>query len=142
MTTRKRESADKCRSREQSQPALGFQTESAIDGATVYNYSETNELAKFSFDCAFYRRTKREMLANGWDEAQIFGRNDFDVDTVLLGFMDPQDNQPVPTWAARTVNKILPTAPVPVRLASTYLLTKMMRVGSISTQGGELLDPC
>ncbi|PSN66827.1 hypothetical protein BS50DRAFT_600454 [Corynespora cassiicola Philippines] len=114
-------------SREQSQPALGFQTESAIDGVTAYNYSETNELAKFSFDCAFYRRTKREMLANGWDEAQIFGRNDFDVDTVLLGFMDPQDNQPVPTWAARTVNKILPTAPVPVRLASTYLLTKMMR---------------
>lgn len=121
---------------------MGFQTESAIDGAAAYNYSETNELAKFSFDCAFYRRTKREMLANGWDEAQIFGRNDFDVDTVLLGFMDPQDNQPVPTWAARTVNKILPTAPVPVRLASTYLLTKMMRVGSISTQGGELLDPC
>jgi hypothetical protein len=68
------------------------------------------------------------MLANGWDEAQIFGRNEIDVDTILLGFIDPQDGQPVPTWSSRICNKLLPAASLPVRLASTFLLTKMMRV--------------
>ncbi|KAF2661258.1 hypothetical protein K491DRAFT_587814 [Lophiostoma macrostomum CBS 122681] len=113
-------------SREPSQPALSFPPD-AMDNATTYVYSETNPMAKFSFDCAFYRRTKRDMLVNGWDETQVFGRNEIDVDTILLGFIDPQDGQPVTTWSSRTVNKILPAAPLPLRLASTYLLTKMMR---------------
>ncbi|KAL1649014.1 hypothetical protein SLS61_006537 [Didymella pomorum] len=86
-----------------------------------------NALSKFGFDCAYYRRTKQDLLANGWNEAQIFGRSDIDVDSLLLGFTDPQDTQPVPAWCARTVNKILPTANLPVRLASTWLLTKLMR---------------
>jgi hypothetical protein len=87
----------------------------------------SSELGKFGFDCGFYRRTKREMLASGWDEVQIFGRHEIDVDTILLGFMDPQDGQPVPTWSSRTVNRLLQSAPVPVRLASAFLLTKMMK---------------
>lgn len=95
---------------------------------TPLNYNEANEYAKFSFECAFYRRTKREMLANGWDEAQIFGRNEVDVDTLLLGFADPQESLPVPTWAAKMVNRMLPSATLSIRLASTFLLTKMMRV--------------
>jgi hypothetical protein len=115
------------RSREQSQPAIAFPPD-PMDGAEQFNFNGASELGKFSFDCAFYRRTKREMLANGWDQAQIFGQNEIDVDTLLLGFTDPQDGQPVPTWSSRTVNKILPGASLPVRLASTYLLTKMMRV--------------
>ncbi|KAF2191060.1 hypothetical protein K469DRAFT_735940 [Zopfia rhizophila CBS 207.26] len=113
-------------SREQSQPALGFRPD-VIDGAAPFNFNNASELSKFSFDCAFYRRTKREMLANGWDEGQLFGRNEIDVDTILLGFTDPQDGQPVSTWSSRMVNKLLPAAPLPVRLASTFLLTKMMR---------------
>lgn len=68
------------------------------------------------------------MLANGWDEAQIFGRNEVDVDTLLLGFADPQESLPVPTWAAKMVNRMLPSATLSIRLASTFLLTKMMRV--------------
>jgi hypothetical protein len=110
-----------------------------MDNAASHGFSETNAMAKFSFDCAFYRRTKREMLANGWDEAQIFGRNEIDVDTILLGFMDPQDSQPVATWASQTVNKILPAAPLPLRLASTYLLTKMMRVCLFDRRDGSRL---
>lgn len=61
-------------------------------------------------------------------EVQIFGRSEIDVDTLLLGFLDPQDAQPVSTWCSRTVNKLLPASPLPVRLASTWLLTKLMRV--------------
>ncbi|KAF1959827.1 hypothetical protein CC80DRAFT_514272 [Byssothecium circinans] len=114
-------------SREPSQPSLFQMTESAIDSAASFTLTDTNEHNKFSFDCAFYRRTKREMLANGWDEAQIFGRNEIDVDSLLLGFADPQDAHPVPTWASRMINKMLPAAPMPLRLASTFLLTKMMR---------------
>ncbi|PVI06189.1 hypothetical protein DM02DRAFT_515101 [Periconia macrospinosa] len=116
-------------SREQSQPTLSFQLpESAMNAAaTQFAMGEPNEYSKFSFDCALYRRSKREMLANGWDEAQIFGRNEVDVDTLLLGFMDPQDTQPVPTWSSRMVNKMLPAVAMPTRLASTFLLTKMMR---------------
>lgn len=102
----------------------------AMDNATQFGFSGSSETAGFSFDCAFYRRTKRELLANGWDAAQIFGKNEIDVDTILLGFMDPQDGQSVPTWSARTVNKILSEAPLSLRLASTFLLTKMMRVRS------------
>jgi hypothetical protein len=97
------------------------------DGAIPFDLNEAGELGKFSFDCAFYRRTKREMLAHGWEEVQVFGRTDIDVDTLLLGFADPHDGQPVPTWSSRTVNKLLPTASLPLRLASAYLLTKMMR---------------
>jgi hypothetical protein len=85
-------------------------------------------LSKFGFDCVYYRRTKQELLANGWTEAQIFGRTDIDVDSLLLGFVDPQDTQPVPAWCSRTVNKILPVSPLPVRLASAWILTKLMRV--------------
>ena len=116
-------------SREPSQPTLFPLPESAIDNATPFVLPETNGHNKFSLDCAFYRRTKREMLANGWDESQIFGRNEIDVDSVLLGFSDPQEAHSIPTWASRMVNKMLPVAPTPVRLASTFLLTKMMRVG-------------
>ncbi|KAF2444693.1 hypothetical protein P171DRAFT_454501 [Karstenula rhodostoma CBS 690.94] len=115
-------------SREQSQPAIPFQiSDHAVDGVGPYPYNDSNESSKFSFECALYRRTKREMLANGWDEAQIFGRNEMDVDTLLLGFADPQDSLPVPTWASKMVNRMLPTASIPIRLASASLLTKMMR---------------
>jgi hypothetical protein len=92
--------------------------------------SAANALSKFGFDCAYYRRTKQELLANGWNEVQIFGRFELDVDSLLLGFVDPQDTQPVPAWCSRTVNKILPAAPLPVRLASTWVLTKLMRVSA------------
>ena len=68
------------------------------------------------------------MLASGWNEVQIFGRGEVDVDSILLGFTDTQEGQPVPTWAARMVGKTLVNEPLPVRLASAYLLTKMMRV--------------
>jgi hypothetical protein len=88
----------------------------------------TNALSKFCFDCTYFQRAKRDLLANGWSEGQVFGRAEIDVDTILLGFVDPQDTQTVPTWCARTVNKILPATSLPVRLASTWLLTKMMRV--------------
>lgn len=87
-----------------------------------------NALSKFGYDCTYYRRTKRDLLNNGWNEAQIFGRAEMDVDTILLGFADPQDDQIVPTWCSRIVNKILPASPLPVRLASAWVLTKMMRV--------------
>ncbi|KAF2111699.1 hypothetical protein BDV96DRAFT_499106 [Lophiotrema nucula] len=127
LATSSYEGSSRDDSREQSQSALSFHPESAIDGAIAFGYDTSTESGKFSFDCAFYRKTKREMLANGWDEAQIFGRNEIDVDSILLGFIDPQDGQPIPTWASRTVNKVLVGAPVPIRLASTYLLTKMMK---------------
>jgi len=100
-----------------------------VNGIASFPQPGGNEISKFGYDCAVYRRTKREMLANGWDEAQIFGRNEVDVDTLILGFVDPAESQPVPTWAAKTVNKMLPTAAIPIRLASAFLLTKMMRVG-------------
>lgn len=125
------------RSREHSQTALNFAPNTVVDGVTPMNTSpmtlETaaNALSKFGFDCAYYRRTKQELLANGWNEAQIFGRFEIDVDSLLLGFVDPQDTQPVPAWCARTVNRILPAATLPVRLASTWILTKLMRVSTI-----------
>ena len=72
-----------------------------------------------------------DLLANGWSEAQIFGRSEIDVDSLLLGFADPQDNHTVPAWCARTVNRILPTANLPVRLASTWVLSKLMRVSAV-----------
>ena len=68
------------------------------------------------------------MLANGWNGVQIFGRGEVDVDSILLGFTDTQEGQSVPAWAARMVSKTLVNEPLPVRLASAYLLTKMMRV--------------
>jgi hypothetical protein len=88
----------------------------------------TNALTKFSCDCKYFRTAKRDLLENGWSEGQVFGRAEIDVDTILLGFVDPQDTQTVPTWCSRTVNRILPATSLPVRLASTWLLTKMMRV--------------
>lgn len=114
-------------SRKQSQPALACQTQNLIQPAPSFTYLEPSEANKFSFDCSFYRRSKREMLANGWNEAQIFGRGEVDVDSILLGFTDTQEGQLVPTWAARMVGKTLVNEPLPVRLASAYLLTKMMR---------------
>lgn len=128
---------NRSRSREHSQAALNFAPDTAVDGVTPMNPSpmilETaaNAISKFGFDCAYYRRTKQDLLANGWDDAQIFGRSEIDVDSLLLGFADPQDTQPVPAWCARTVNKILPTANLPVRLASTWILTKLMRVSGL-----------
>ncbi|KAB2105365.1 hypothetical protein AG0111_0g5657 [Alternaria gaisen] len=119
--------------REQSQSSLAYSHDNAVDVAVPANPSPlsleaaANALNKFGFDCAFYRRTKRDLLANGWSEVQIFGRSEIDVDTLLLGFLDPQDAQPVSTWCSRTVNKLLPASPLPVRLASTWLLTKLMR---------------
>jgi hypothetical protein len=124
---------DQNSSREQSQSILSFQLpESTLISAPSFVVDPTNEYTKFSFDCALYRRTKKDMLANGWEEAQIFGRNEIDVDTSILGWADPQDTQPVSTWASKMVNKMLPGAPIPIRLASTFLLTKMMRVGCSS----------
>jgi hypothetical protein len=124
-------------SREQSHSSLGFPHDtSSVDAAVSMNPSPlsleaaTNALSKFSFDCAFYRRTKRDLLANGWSEVQIFGRCEIDVDTLLLGFMDPQDAQPVSTWCSRTVNRLLPAASLPIRLASAWVLTKLMRVSA------------
>lgn len=96
----------------------------------------SDALRKFSFDCTYYRQAKRDLLANGWSESQVFGRAELDVDTILLGFVDPQDTQTVPTWCSRTVNKILPATSLPVRLASTWLLTKMMRVSSFEDDDG------
>lgn len=128
-------------SREHSQPALAFHlSETALEQAPPFPLETTNDYAKFSFDCALYRRTKREMLANGWDEVQIFGRSEIDVDTAILGWIDPQDGQPLPTWASRMANKMLNGAPMPLRLASTFLLTKMMRVCSSKgpTEDGSL----
>ncbi|EUC32669.1 hypothetical protein COCCADRAFT_98128 [Bipolaris zeicola 26-R-13] len=121
-------------SRAQSHSSLVFSHDATpVDGTVAMNpppmtlEDSTNALSKFSFDCAFYRRTKRDLLANGWSEVQIFGRCEIDVDTLLLGFMDLQDTQPVSTWCARACNRILPTASLPVRLAATWLLTKLMR---------------
>jgi len=42
------------------------------------------------------------MLANGWNEVQIFGRGEVDVDSILLSFTDTQEGQPVPReWSAK-----------------------------------------
>ena len=126
--------ADERSSREQSQSGLSYPSENSVDGITplipspLGLHTPANDLHKFAFDCAYYRRTKRELLANGWDATQIFGRSEIDVDTLLLGFLDPQDTHPVSTWCSRTINKLLPATPLSVRLASTYLLTKMLRV--------------
>ncbi|KAF1836230.1 hypothetical protein BDW02DRAFT_587590 [Decorospora gaudefroyi] len=121
-------------SREQSQSsALSYSNDNLVDGVAPVNPSPlgleaaTNSLQKFGFDCVFYRRTKGNLLRSGYSEVQIFGRSEIDVDTLLLGFIDPQDAQPVSTWCSRTVNKLLPATPLPVRLASTWLLTKLMR---------------
>jgi hypothetical protein len=114
-----------------------FAPDTAVDSVTPMNQSPmilenaANALSKFGFDCAYYRRTKQDLLANGWNEAQIFGRSEIDVDSLLLGFADPQDTQPVPAWCARTVNKLLPNVNLPVRLASAWILTKLMRVSAL-----------
>lgn len=122
-------------SREHSQNAMTYPPDPSIDGIPAMIPSPldleaaTNALNKFGFDCAYYRRTKRDLIiSNQCSEVQIFGRSEIDVDTLLLGFMDPQDTQCVSTWCSRTVNKILPSAPLPVRLASTWVLTKLLRV--------------
>jgi hypothetical protein len=87
-----------------------------------------NALNSFAYDCAFYRRTKRELLVNGWAEVEVFGRSEIDVDTLLLGFLDPQDTHTVSTWCSRTVNKLFPASSLPLRLASAWIFTKLMRV--------------
>ncbi|KAL7780138.1 hypothetical protein CFE70_010160 [Pyrenophora teres f. teres 0-1] len=91
-------------SRQESHSSLAYSHENAVvEGAVATNpaphsvEASTNALNKFGFDCAFYQRTKRDLIANGWNEAQIFGRSEIDVDTVLLCFLDPQDAQPVAT---------------------------------------------
>lgn len=132
-------------SREHSQTALNFLPGNAVDGITRMDppldiEAASTALSKFSFDCSYFRRAKRDLLANGWSESQIFGRAEVDVDTILLGFVDPQDTQTVPTWCARTVNKILPATPLPVRLASTWLLTKMMRASCSYAQNKTTTD--
>lgn len=133
------QSANNLRSREQSQAAINYCPEPTADGvgpmvpptmSIEAASSASSTLQKFGYDCAYYRRIKRELLQNGFSEVQIFGRTEIDVDTLLLCFLDPQDDQPVSTWCSRTVNKLLPTSPLPVRLASTWALTKLMRVGA------------
>lgn len=130
------QSANNLRSREQSQAAINYCPEPTADGvgpmvpptmSIEAASSASSTLQKFGYDCAYYRRIKRELLQNGFSEVQIFGRTEIDVDTLLLCFLDPQDDQPVSTWCSRTVNKLLPTSPLPVRLASTWALTKLMR---------------
>jgi hypothetical protein len=120
-------------SREHSQTALNYLPGSALDGVSQMNptldiEAAENALSKLSYDCTYFQRAKQELLANGWNETQIFGTAEIDVDTILLGFVDPQDSQTVSTWCSRTVNKVLPRTPLVVRLASTWILTKMMRV--------------
>jgi hypothetical protein len=131
---------DKRSSREQSQPSiLSYPQDSVVEGAQPMNPSllsleaVTTALNKFGYDCAVYRRSKQDLFANGWSEEQVFGRYEMDVDSILLGYMDPLDAQPVSAWCSRTVNKLLPVAPLPVRLASTWLLTKLIRVGAAFT---------
>lgn len=117
---------------------MNYARENAAEGIVSLNppsldiEAASSALSKFSFDCAYYRRMKRELFRNGFSEIHIFGRTEIDVDTLLLCFLDPQDEQPVSTWCSRTVNKLLPTSPLPVRLASTWLLTKLMRVSAAS----------
>ncbi|OCK86255.1 hypothetical protein K432DRAFT_387931 [Lepidopterella palustris CBS 459.81] len=114
-------------SREHSQPASNFHPESAMGPRMLFTYTEPDVASKFSFDCSFYRRTKRELLANGWGEVQIFGDAEIDVDSILFGLTDAQDGQVVPTWASRMVSRMLGSSSLPVRLASAFILTKMMR---------------
>lgn len=120
-------------SREQSQTSLNYMSGNPAEGITRIDppldmEAATHALSKFGFDCTYFQRVKRELLTNGWSESQVFGRAEIDVDTILLGFVDPQDNQTVPVWCSRTVNKILPASSLPTRLASTWILTKTMRV--------------
>ncbi|KAH8732587.1 hypothetical protein GQ44DRAFT_186390 [Phaeosphaeriaceae sp. PMI808] len=126
------EGSSRRESREQSQTALNYLPANAVDGVTQMNppldiEAAASALNKFGYDCAYFQRSKGDLLANGWSESQVFGRSEVDVDTILLGFVDPQDTHTVPTWCSRTVNKILPATPLPARLASAWLLTKMMR---------------
>ncbi|KAI8937165.1 hypothetical protein NX059_006377 [Plenodomus lindquistii] len=126
-------SADSCPSREQSQPSMNFGPEPTAEAAgplapqPLSLGAAATALQKFGYDCAYYRRIKRDLLQNGFGETNVFGRTEIDVDTLLLCFLDPQDEQPVSTWCSRTINKLLPASPLPVRLASTWLLTKLMR---------------
>lgn len=126
------DSSSREESQEQSQTAMTYLPGNVVEGITRMDppldvEAASDALRKFSFDCTYFQRAKRDLLANGWSESQVFGRAELDVDTILLGFVDPQDTQTVPTWCSRTVNKILPATPLPVRLASAWLLTKMMR---------------
>lgn len=131
-------SVDVLDSREQSQTALSYPPESEADSVSSLNPTSlrletaANALNKFGFDHLCYCRAKRDLLASGWSEAQVFGRIEIDVDTLLLGFVDPDDSQTVPNWCSRTVNKLLPATPLPVRLASTWILTKLTRVSGVA----------
>ena len=126
-----------CGSREQSQSVLNYAPETSVEGIVPMHpppldlEAAANALQKFGYDCGYYRRLKREHLRSGVSDVHIFGRSEIDVDTLLLCFLDPQDEQPVSTWCSRTVNKLLPTSPLPVRLASTWVLTKLMRVSNM-----------
>lgn len=120
-------------SREQSQPSMTYGPEPTgevigpMAPPALSMEAGASALQKFGYDCAYYKRIKRDLFRSGFGEAHIFGRTEIDVDTLLLCFLDPQDDQPVSTWCSRSVNKLLPTSPLPVRLASTWLLTKLMR---------------
>lgn len=148
------ESSSREESREQGQHlSMNYGSEPTSETASSMNLSVLNlessagALQKFGFDCAYYRRTKRELFQNGFNEAQIFGRSEIDVDTLLLCFLDPSDEQPVSTWCSRTINKLFPTSPLPVRLAYTWLLTKVMRyliwptVGDMQASPDWLMPP-
>ena len=119
-------------SREHSQPDPRYHSERV--GTTRMNPPPSNledrsdAISKFGLDCAYYQRTKRELFTSGWSEEQIFGRYEIDVDALLLSLANPDESQTVSTWCSQMVNKILPATALPVRLASAYLLTKMMRV--------------
>ncbi|KAJ6276563.1 hypothetical protein J3E71DRAFT_245739 [Bipolaris maydis] len=122
------------RTRERSHSSIGFLQDIALVNATVSINpaprsfeAVTNALGKFSLDCVFYQRMKQDLLASGCSEVEVFGECEIDVDTLLLGFMDPQDAQPVSTWCSRTCNRLLPAASLPVKLASVWVLTKLMR---------------
>ena len=127
-------------SREHSQPDPRYHPERVVSNITRMNppplslEARSDAISKFGLDCAYYQRTKRELFTNGWSEEQIFGRYEIDVDALLFGLSNPDESQAVSTWCSQMVNKILPATALPVRLASAYLLTKMMRVSCLANR--------
>jgi hypothetical protein len=121
---------DRYPSREQSQAVFFPLPETAMIDPMPFPLNEIKEPGNFNFnyECAVYRKIKSNLLPEGWEEVEIFGRNGVDVDTLLFDFSDPDHSQPVSMWASKMVNKMLPTASLPVRLASCFLLNKMLRV--------------
>lgn len=117
------------RSGEPPQASLPYASpENPGEGAVSFATTANIDLRKLNFETQVYKQTKREMLASGWNQVQIFGQNAIDVDSLLLGYADPQNAQPVSAWAARVVNRSLSAASMPLRLALSSLLTKLMKV--------------